>query len=78
MLNGFVVWRQTLHFSRRVAMLKTLFSLAGKETMKEMTDKLFKHNVDESEKEFTYTEFLQLVDDNNGILGQKTRNAKGQ
>lgn len=49
---------------------------AGKEQMKIMTDQLFKHNLDEAEKEFSYTEFLQLVDDKNGILGQAAKKGK--
>uniref|UniRef100_A0A6T8P8Y1 EF-hand domain-containing protein n=1 Tax=Hemiselmis andersenii TaxID=464988 RepID=A0A6T8P8Y1_HEMAN len=56
--------------------MEILFHRFGKEQMKEMTDKLFKHNSDEAEKEFSYTEFLQLVDDKNGILGQAAKKGR--
>lgn len=56
-------------------MTKPLFC-AGKEQMKIMTDQLFKHNMDEAEKEFSYTEFLQLVDPGNGILGQAAKKGR--
>lgn len=54
----------------------SLSPCAGKEQMKIMTDQLFKHNMDEAEKEFSYTEFLQLVDPGNGILGQAAKKGR--
>lgn len=34
--------------------------------MMKLSDQLFKRKVDEAEKEFTFTEFLNLVDSNTG------------
>ena len=46
--------------------------------MTELVNKLFKHSQDEGEKEFTFTEFLHLVDPNTGILAAHMRAQKEQ
>ena len=35
--------------------------------MMKLSDQLFKRNLNEAEKEFTFTEFLNLVDSNTGM-----------
>ena len=55
-----------------------LYHRFGKDVMTELVNKLFKHSQDEGEKEFTFTEFLHLVDPNTGILAAHMRAQKEQ
>jgi len=58
--------------------MEILYHRFGKDVMTELVNKLFKHSQDEGEKEFTFTEFLHLVDPNTGILAAHMRAQKEQ
>jgi len=58
--------------------MEILYHRFGKEVMMKLTDQLFKRKLDEAEKEFTFTEFLNLVDSNTGILAAHMRAQKEQ
>jgi len=53
--------------------MEILYHRFGKNEMMKLTDQLFKRKLDEAEKEFTFTEFLNLVDSNTGILAAHMR-----
>ncbi|EKX51041.1 hypothetical protein GUITHDRAFT_150967 [Guillardia theta CCMP2712] len=53
--------------------MEILYHRYGKEVMGKLTDQLFGKSVQETEKEFSFAEFLDLVDPYNGILTHSKR-----